>query len=748
MSKNIASAAASLFLETEHEVAELTIDGRPFRVTRLEGSEGTSRLFRFDITCRREDHDSLSDDLLTKTAHLVLRDGRGAQRVITGVVAESSTEFSDEGGSNVRVVLRPFHVSLTLGRESRPYHDLDVVGIARDVFGRAGVPVRYETTGSYAKRPYTVQYREDDHTFLSRLFEEEGLYYWFDEGTLVLADDSRASPPLEGNPVLEFRVQRGMHSEGEVVSELADEARTVPGAFVVSSFDPDRPALGVGGKTGKGRLEVYSARGGGVVDPAEAEKRAKVRAERATSGSQGVAGETNSVRFVAGRSFTVVGHPLSRFDKSFLLTEVSTRVTQRQENGTQGGKSQYECLFRGLDRDVSYRPPRTAPPAKQAGLQTGTVVGPAGSEIFPDARGRVRVQANWDRVGGRDDKAGHWLRVAQRGTGSSMLLPRVGWTVLTFNEEGSVDTPSVLSRIFDGEHLPPYGLPANKTRLVLKTATSPGGGSFNEIRFEDRQGSEEMFINASRDMNMLTLRARREHVKHDQKRVIGNDQTLNVLQSFAQRIGKNQTVEIGANETQTVDGGKNKTVLTNETLVVGGKRSITTGSDHTTEAKNNRSLKVGAALIDVSLNTITADASKLHSVLVGGAMIKITKETINEDVGKATIATVGGIKLEVAKEKRTLDVRKVLFETVGGAMLFEAEKRYLDVADKSNEWVSGDVLEAKAPVVFIEAIDKIELVVGGGKIVILPEKVEITAPSFDLSKAKIVRYTTAEVTHN
>ncbi|HEY4118167.1 MAG TPA: type VI secretion system tip protein VgrG, partial [Byssovorax sp.] len=410
--------------------------------------------------------------------------------------------------------------------------------------------------------------------------------------------------------------------------------------------------------------------------------------------------------------------------------------------------STYTCRFRAGSAATPFRLPATTPLAKQAGLQTGFVVGPAGSEIHPDATGRVRVQLAWDREGKRDEAAGKWMRVAQRGASETMLLPRVGWTVLTANQEGSVDAPTILCRIHDGEHTPTYALPDHKTRTVFKTATSPGGGSFNEIRFEDKDGAQELFVNASRDMNVYVLNKKLEVVENDNTRIIGDDHVLNVREAYLDMVAGDRTVTIGADETTTAKNTSNSSVKLDEDIAIGGDRRLTTGKDHTISVKGTRTVDVGAALIDASLGSITATAETTHNLLVGGAVLRMSDKTISENSNLVSVQTIGALKMETTPKNRVIGAGKALFETVGGALVMTAGKKYMDAAEKTMRWTVGGKLTAKAPTVTIEAKEKIQITCGTSVITIDATSVTIAADAFDLSEASALVAETALIGHN
>ncbi|NUQ72674.1 MAG: type VI secretion system tip protein VgrG [Polyangiaceae bacterium] len=735
--------------DNTREHVALNVGGRPFEVVSMTGEESVSRLFRFDFVCRANVGDTSPDGLVAQEAGIAFYDSFGRERRISGLVTDVEERISDEGSAEIAVTVRPHAYVLSLGRQNRVYQDKTVVDIVKEVLGRSAQKTRWEVVSAYAKHEYCAQYREDDWTFAVRMLEEEGIYFWFaHEGgstTLVFSDQSTIAPELEGGADVLFAFESGMGADQEVIEEIGGFSAAAPGKFSIASFNHQKPALKISGGAGDGGYEVYDAPGGGPDSPDASARRARLLKEAATAASGGVAGLSSSVRLIPGMIVHVVGSPLEGDSRYFITRSVYKASQQRR--GTARGERPYSCSFEAIPESVLFRPPSEMPPAKQAGLQTGMVVGAAGDEIMPDATGRVRVQLRWDREGQWDDKAGKWMRVAQRGTEESMLLPRVGWNVLTFNEEGEIDAPSVLSRIHDAEHPPTYPLPANKTRVVFKTATTPGGGSFNEIYFEDKKGAEEMFMNASKDMIVLAQQVKSESVQRDSTRVVGVNHTLSVGSDWAENVLNNQSVSIGGNETIEIGNDRLKTVKQNETEKVSGMRKIKTGFQHTISVTKKRNLKVGAAVVELTTGGISTVSGTNTKIMVGGADIRVAKQSITEDTGKNGKQLVGGAKIEISGLDMPADTGIEYKETVAGAMFLKAGGAFIDGATQTAAWKIVGALNATAPDVYVEAVEKIEVKCGGSVLTILPDSVEIAAPSFDLSGAQLT-VETKKVEHN
>lgn len=786
--------------DTDTEHASVEIGGAPYEVVLVEGEEVISSLFHYEAIIAARDDGPAPSALLGRRATITFRDVYHGQRSIRGIISEARSSIEPDGQNRLTIVVRPPAFRLTLGCESRVFHDASVVDIVQRVLARAGIPARWELAREYPARVYTAQYREPDWSFIGRLCEDEGIYYWFDhegdESVLVFADHSASAPDLSGGPRIRFAVATGAAAPVETIEELGAAVQVTPTRFALGSFDPARPRFKVDVVSGAGNLEVYDAPGGGPVSPGVLAARATTMREAAAASRSTVSGIATSVRLTPGRALEVIGHPASRFDGRFLVTAVSVRVIQRRRGGAHGDRPRSDqrrqirsahllglqsalamessaaaqdrpllIRFRALDSSAPFRPPRVTPRARQAGLQSGIVIGPTGAEVHPDEAGRVRVQLHWDREGDRSDTAGKWMRVAQRGTASSMLLPRIGWNVLTTNEEGSVDAPMVMSRIFDAEHPPPYTLPDNMTRTVYKTATTPGGGSFNEIRYEDKAGAQEMFVNASRDMSVLVQDAKSEDIKANASREVVVDHTLHVGSNVDETIGGDQIITIGGNETEIVGGSRVKTVGKDEESTIGGSRRLNVGGGNDASITGTRRLSVGTTQLDASLGDVKATAPMLK-VRVGGALIRLTPRNIEEHVGQTVTAssignqlgglaakaaslvsfsvdvggvvqTIGGAKLELAGAGRTIVATKSYKEMVGGAIFLKAKGTLTDEATlQSTISVKGE-LDASGEVVVFKAGEKIEITCGESSLTVTDGEVRIHATNIDLQGASI-----------
>jgi type VI secretion system secreted protein VgrG len=363
------------------------------------------------------------------------------------------------------------------------------------------------------------------------------------------------------------------------------------------------------------------------------------------------------IEFIPGRTFALIGHPQAALDREHMLVRVTHRGEMPEEDmfaqaaGDRGSRyiNEFECV----ERDVRWRPEPTLVKPRAPGLQTAIVVGPESEEIHTDEHGRIKVRFHWDRVSPFDDTASCWIRVAQRWSGpgwGAMILPRVGMEVLVEFIDGDPDRPVVTGCVYNGHNRPPYPLPDDKTKSTLKSDSSPGGGGFNEIRFEDAKGNEELYIHAQRDMKSEVVRDAGGEIGRDDAAKIGRHQNHQVGVDRTSKVGNNETCSVGVDQTLSVGANQKATIGANQTLSVGANQSVTVGANQTLSVAANQTVSVGAAASlkvgGASSVTVgaaaTVSASGALSLTIGGAATVSFGAAHGLTVGAARTTTVGG----------------------------------------------------------------------------------------------------------
>ncbi len=483
-------------------------------------------------------------------ARCVIEIVRGPRtRRLCGVARRVERLDSWGGFRRARLVIVPAMWALSRRSDSRIFQDLDTVEIVKAVLDEAGLDApTVETRREYPKREYCVQYRETDLAFITRLLEEEGIVLYFrhdgDAEVAVLTDAaSYALCPTIDRRAVPFSPPQSELSPVEVVQRLdfARELRST--GFTGRDYDFTRPLASLDmtrsqprGDQGERPRYEYPARftpgpydeGAKVYGAHDGGRRVEVRHGEEQCAEGVAAGEGNVTGFMPGRVFQLLGHEHGDLDRRYLITSVSHHLRAPEALLTAGesarraeGVDRYRNEFRCIPADVPFLPSRKTPRPMVLAAQTAVVTGKGDEEIHVDAHGRIKVQFHWDRKGHHDDKSSCWIRVSQNWAGGGwgfMFVPRVGMEVVVTFLEGDPDRPLITGCVYNGVNRPPYELPAEKTKSTIKSTSSPGGNGFNELRFEDLKGSEEIYIHAQKDLN--------ETINHDHGVTVGNNQSI------------------------------------------------------------------------------------------------------------------------------------------------------------------------------------------------------------------------------
>ncbi|MEI7267704.1 type VI secretion system tip protein VgrG [Pectobacterium versatile] len=528
------------------------------------------------------------------------------QRRVNGIISAFAQGDTGFRRTRYQAEVRPALWRLGLRTNARIFQAQKPEAIIGALLEEAGITdYAFALRNEHAVREYCVQYRESDLAFITRLAAEEGLYFFheFEEGKhrLVFADDAGA---LAKGPELFFNLATQGLSEGAYVRRFryAEAVRTAEVALKDYSFKT--PAYGLLHNKMSGELEHqresyqhFDYPGRFKQDPS-GKAFTGYRLDALRAGAMTGSGESNAAELMPGSSFTLTEHPNLTLNIAWQLVAITHSGQQPQalEEESCGEPTTYSNSFEVVKASTTWRADLPYKPMVD-GPQIATVVGPAGEEIYCDQYGRVKLQFPWDRYGASDDQSSCWVRVSQGWAGGQyglIAIPRIGHEVIVSFLEGDPDQPIVTGRTFHATNPSPYPLPANKTRTSIRTSTHKGAG-FNELRFEDQAGQEEVFIHAQKDMNTVVLNNRStgvgvdhaENVGRDQVSVIGRHQILNVVENQGTEIKGAQKVIIGAGRETEVTMNDKLTVTGNITITsTGGNIELTTGAGSLTIYKN------------------------------------------------------------------------------------------------------------------------------------------------------------------
>jgi type VI secretion system secreted protein VgrG len=579
----------------------------------FRGSEGISRLFRFELDLLSENHSISFPDIVGKNVTLSLKQPDGSYRYLNGVISRFAQQATEERLTAYTADMVPWLWFLTRNADCRIFQNKTIPDIITQVFSDLGFnDFTNSLQSTYEPREYCVQYRESDFNFVSRLMEEYGIFYFFkhEEGrhTLVLADDSTAHSPCPGQSSIRYVTSAGGPQKDVITGwQIEQELRT--GKYSLEDYNFQTPSTNLMASEptvydvgGNSKFEIYDYPGEYLTKGA-GESLARVRMQEEEAEHYVAHGTSQCRMFVSGCKFTLEDHPRQDMNTDYVLMEIQhTAVTDAFPSTRAAEGESYSNTFTCIPLSVPFRPYRVTPRPTVKGLQTAVVVGPSGEEIYSDKYGRVKVQFFWDRLGKKNENSSCWMRVSQPWAGKNwgaMWIPRIGQEVIVDFLEGDPDQPIITGRVYNADQMPPYPLPDKQTRSTYQSRSSKGGGSanYNEIRFEDLKGSEQIFINAEKDMDLRVENDSREYVKNNrhlivnasQFELVNADKHLHVKGKRKEKIEGDMSLKVGGDQKQQVTG--------NVSLQVGQSRNEKVSMLHAMEAGQTIHLKGGMTVI-------------------------------------------------------------------------------------------------------------------------------------------------------
>ena len=650
----------------------------------LQGNEKLSELFEYTVEAISEINNLAFDNIVGKPVGVTLEFTNSYKRYIHGIATAFTQAKSDKTPDAethltvYHVTLRPWFWFLTLTKNCQIFQNMSTPEIIKAIFKELGFSdFKDSLKGTYTKREYCVQYDETAFSFVCRLMEDDGIFYFFEHSeskhTLVLADDLSVHQNVIGyNKVRFWEIYESSNPE-DVIHKCFISQQTLPAKYAIDDYHFETPSTDLktevtGKSTSKMRIYEYQSYQGGIDTTSAADKVANTRIQSFEWQKKILFGESYCIGFGAGGKFTLEKHPRKDINAEYIIYSLSISASL----------TEYSNSFQAIPATVQFRPIVSTPKPRIAGLQTAVVTGPKGEEIYTDKYGRIKVQFHWDQKGKKDEQTTCFIRVNQSWAGKAwgrLFLPRIGQEVLVSFVNGDPDRPLVIGSVYNAEQTVPYALPANKTKSTLKTRSSLKGGTedFNEIFFEDKKGEELFYQHAQKDMTIM--------VEHDRQKTVGNDEI--------NKIKKNRTTTIEEeHETLTVEKGNRFVYVKtgNETHEVKGKRDLkVTGNEthkndanFTHEVTGNYKLKVmGTLTIEVTGNVSIKGSQNIKTE----AMLNMkNKAGINfENEAGVTMKNKANVSIENNANvsiKSTANVSlenkgNVMIKNEGGAMMQE-----------------------------------------------------------------------------
>src|SRR5580698_7743726 len=552
--------------------------------------ESISRLFRISAQLYSTNGSIDFTKIIGQRVSISLNLADGSKRYFNGFVSRFAQVGLDKRFTHYHAEIVPWLWFLTRRADCRIFQNMTIPDIVVKVFKDRGFgDFRNSLQGDFEQREYCVQYRETDFNFVSRLMEQYGIYYFFEheqnKHTLVMGNKPSVHKPCPSQSKARLDFTGGVYLKDEdLVGSWNLEQELRPGKYALTDYNFETPSTSLLANEetifkvgGNDSYEVFEYPGE-YTKKAEGESRTQIRMQEEEAGHLIGVGGGNCRTFASGYRFDLSGHARGDQNQAYLLTEVQHSASVGSSYSGSEGQSEefYSNQFRCIPYSVLYRPPRNTPRPFVQGPQTAVVTGKSGEEIWTDKYGRVKVQFFWDREGKKDEKSSCWIRSSQPWAGKNwgaINIPRIGQEVIVEFLEGDPDRPLITGRVYNDEQMPPYKLADNQTRTTFMTRSTKGGGAsnYNELRFEDKKGDEQIFMNAEKDMDL--------RVENDSREFVGKDRSLIVQGDQKEKVQGEQDIQIAKDQNESVGGDASLNVTGNQNVQVGQTMSLQVGQN-------------------------------------------------------------------------------------------------------------------------------------------------------------------------
>lgn len=589
-------------------------------LTSFEGTESISGLFEYQIEVLSNNHSLSPEQLIGKSVTITIHNEQ--LRTFNGYI--SQFVYGEVKADNLRVyqlTMVPWLWFLSKISNHRIFQNKPTRQIVTQIFQEAGFKdFDYKATGNETNREYCVQYRESDFDFVSRLLEEDGISYYFeqvkDRHVMHIVDAQNAFQTCRET---DLGYSKGNQPNTQI-NRWQHRYKFHKGRWTLNDYDfifPTKSQLKSTASTSNlaniKNYEHYEYRP--YYDFAGINDLTKKRIEAEEAPMDTIEGSSDCSSFYAGGKFHLEKHVVKQEQGSYIIIAITHRASDESYLAGNGAGSKYLNDFVCIPDNVHYRPPFTRQKPCMQGPQSATVVGPKGEEIYIDEYGRIKIQFHWDREGNNTENSSCFIRVMQpwAGTGwGTSFIPRIGMEVVVNFFDGDPDRPIVTGSVYNGDNKPPF---ASKTQSGIKTRSSKGGNNnnFNEFRFDDDKGSEQIYLHAEKDLdtrveNNETLKVdvnRTKTVGNDENSNIGNDRNKTVSKNQSESIGENKTIDVGSNHSETIAKDK----------------ALDIGADHTESIGKNMSISIGENLSENAGKKIDINAGDQIILKTGAASI-------------------------------------------------------------------------------------------------------------------------------
>lgn len=650
----------------------------------FSGTENMSTLFSYQLEMYSTKDWIDAQAIVGKKVSWSLKLEDKSERKFSGYVSRFGAGERETALRMYRAEVVPWLWFLTLNTDFKAYQEKTVPEIIEEIFKKHGFK-DYETgeiRGDHPKWEYCVQYNESDFNFVSRLMEQEGIFYFFrhdgDKHIMVLADSKGAYKNADENQLVyeythtsrmredritawnhQFEFTSGKWAQTDYYFENPARAERTPSKLLQT----EQPS--VVNLDGNKKYEVFYYPGEYEKKP-EGDPDTKARVGSEETRHDGAVASSTYRTLGVGKKFTIKKHDCeSEVGKSYAITSISHSASEPTKYGVGDGglhRVDYINHFTCIPADTVFRPARGTPKPMIHGIQSAVVVGPDGEEIWCDKYGRVKVQFFWDRYGKRDDKTSCWMRVAQPSAGKgwgTMAIPRIGQEVIVSFMEGDPDRPLITGVVYNPEQMVSYELPKEKNKTLIKTNSTPGGNGFNEIRLDDTAGKEQFFVHAQYDMDQRIL--------HDKREIVLNDVHTTINGNLYEIVAKNHESKVGGNFIEATGKNVEEAIGENHDYIVGKNHTEKVGSNHEVEIGNSQVVSIGKNRDE----SIGQDVN----IMIGGKLHENVSKDHVENVGQSSFVVSGKDRLEKSGSNHIVQAGQVVHVIAGQEVVIEAGMR-------------------------------------------------------------------------
>ncbi|PIE02684.1 MAG: hypothetical protein CSA81_05885 [Acidobacteria bacterium] len=651
----------------KHNVADIFWDGPggKLEVVHFTTSQALSELYMTSAELKSTKKGISFSDMLNAEASIILKTGKhfDVDRHFSGIITRFHQQRTRHGNLpnatkesyTYEVEIRPRLWLLTKRTNTKVFQEKNAKDIVDEVLGDHGVEKKWDLRGSPKTREFCVQYNETDFNFISRLLEDEGISFFFNQKDkkVVFTNHSGGFPDCKPNPKIPYIEDSGNffgYGAYEIISDFQYHEELGTGQFTVNHYNYNTSQVKIDADKNNAELpclsnlEQYNHRLP-YKDAGEGKDYSSLHLEEEMTRIRTADGHTSARSFETGNVMEMELHFRNEFNCKWLLTSVS--ITAEQGN--------YSCYFTAYKADQVYRPERKTRKPLVQGLQTAIVTGPSGSKVYLDEMGRCKVQFHWDRTGKLNDRSSMWVRVSNGYAGKDygvQWIPRVGHEVLVDFINSDPDLPVVVGRVYNDFNTAPLG-PVNKWQNILKDIKD------NHMIFDAEDGKEEVNIRAQKNMTTTVINNKSLSVGNDENISVGNNQDTTIKTNQIVSIGSNKSLEVGASFDQTVKGNKITNITGQSFTDIKGLMSTNVKSSMLTNVKGDMfitcSKSSGVFTTSNHLNwtggSLISSSDSDHAIMASGKIMLSAAEIIQISKGSISIQ---GKNVKILSDEITL----------------------------------------------------------------------------------------------